>query len=247
MRFFVTVLFLPIIILGSAHAGNSQHIALDTSSGKVQVEGFAGNTKQRPAVLILSGSKGFNASVYDEIARTFHVAGLDTYLVHVLSPTDQDAILSAGSASTRIDYYAKRRPDWIAAVRGVISYFNRQPRYAGRVGLLGISFGAQTAIVASSGQSDIGALVLVDGGLPNGYSQPIQSLPPTHLIWGSADRVFPLNAGKKLRDLAQSTGSPASLAIFEGGTHDFFLKSGTSQARAAHENAARFLAAQLSR
>jgi dienelactone hydrolase len=240
----VLIAFLPFILMGSAQAGTRQQFTVQTSSGEILVESFLSSAAERPAVLILSGSKGFGSFAYDEIGQMFRAAGIDAYLVHLLSPLDQRAIASAGTARARTAYYAKRLPDWIAAVRGVAAYLNREPHHAGRVGLLGISLGAQTAAAASVGESDIAALVLVDG-VPNGYSQPIRSLPPTHLIWGSADRVFPLSIGQELRDLVHSVGSSSSLVVFEGGTHDFFLKSGARQARAAHESAAKFLASTL--
>lgn len=243
---FLLIAFLPFILIGSAQAGTRQQFTVQTSSGEILVESFLSSAaEQRPAVLILSGSKGFGSSVYNEIGQMFRAAGIDAYLVHLLSPLDQSTIASAGTARARTAYYAKRLPDWIAAVRGVVAYLNREPHHAGRVGLLGISLGAQTAAAASVDESDIAALVLVDGGFPNGYSQPIRSLPPTHLIWGSADRVFPLSIGQELRDLVHSVGSSSSLVVFEGGAHDFFLKSGAQQARAAHESAAKFLASTL--
>ncbi|MGO7964834.1 GNAT family N-acetyltransferase [Rhizobium ruizarguesonis] len=43
-------------------------------------------------MLILSGSKGFAAPAYDEIGRAFKAAGLNAYLVHVLSPGDLGAM-----------------------------------------------------------------------------------------------------------------------------------------------------------
>jgi hypothetical protein len=44
-----------------------------------------------PGRAILSGSKGFAAPAYDEIGQAFKAAGLNAYLVHVLSPGDFDA------------------------------------------------------------------------------------------------------------------------------------------------------------
>jgi dienelactone hydrolase len=198
-------------------------------------------------VIILSGSKGFGSSAYDEIGRVFSAAGLYTYLVHVLSRHDLDAITSAGNAGARIGYYAQRQSDWIAAVHGVVTHLNAQPRHVGRVGVLGISLGAQIAAAAAAGRTDIGALVLVDGGFPNGYSRPVRSLPPLQLIWGSADRILPLSIGQDLHRMAQGLGGPVSLDVYQGGAHDFFLKSGTQQAEAAHQSAAAFLAMRLSR
>jgi len=99
----------------------------------------------------------------------------------------------------------------------VISYLNSQPRYAGKVGVLGISLGAQIAAAASAERTDIGALVLVDGAFPNSYSRPVRSLPPLHLVWGGADRVFPVSIARELRQMAQGLGGSASLDVYKGG------------------------------
>ncbi len=219
-----------------------------TGNGGVLVESF-GDCKSAicPAVVILSGSRGFASPVYGDIGQKFRTRGLSAYLVHFLSQTDLDAIAAAGSASARIAYYAKRLPDWTSSVRGVISHLDGQPRHGGRVGILGISLGAEIASSASVGRTDVDALVLVDGGFPNGYSQTIDSLPPLHLIWGSADRTFPLSIGQELQRKAQQLGKPASLDVFEGGAHDFFLRSGTRNADKAHQSAAEFLSSTLLR
>jgi dienelactone hydrolase len=129
----------------------------------------------------------------------------------------------------------------------VASYLNARPGQPGKVGVLGISLGAQIAAAASANRTDIGALVLVDGGFPRGYPQPVRPLPPLRLIWGDADKTFPLSIARELHRMAQGLGGSASLDVYEGGTHDFFLKSGTTQADAARRNAANFLASQLSR
>ncbi|UNZ53951.1 alpha/beta hydrolase [Agrobacterium tumefaciens] len=126
-----------------------------------------------------------------------------------------------------------------------ISHLESQSRHGGRVGVLGISVGAQIALAVSVGRTDIDALVLVDGGFPNGYSRPVRSLPPLHLIWGSADRTFPLSIGRELRRTTQRLGGPVSLDVYEGDTHDFFLRSGTLNADAAHQSVANFLVSYL--
>jgi dienelactone hydrolase len=172
---------------------------------------------------------------------------LNAYLVHVLSATDLGAIATANGARARIAYYAQRLPDWISVVQGVAAYLKGEPRHGGKVGVLGISLGAQIALAASVGRADIDTLVLVDGGFPTGYSQPVRSLPPLLLIWGSADRTFPLPIGRELQRTAQRLGGPVTLDVYEGGAHDFFLRSGTRNAEAAHQRAADFLASHLSR
>ena len=240
---------LALAICFSATAAEAQasrgHLTIPTSNGGTVVESFGTCVEPTcPVVLILSGSKGFGASAYDELGQTFRKAGLSAYLVHILSADDLNAIASASGATARIAYYTRRLPDWVLSVREVASYLAAQP-HSGRVGVLGISLGAQTASAALVSQSDINALVLVDGGFPNNFAQPVRSLPPLLLIWGNADKIFPLSVGRKLKQTAERLGGFVSLDVYQGGSHDFFLKAATQSARDAHQSAAKFLKARL--
>lgn len=229
-----------------AHAAERQQFVIRASGENILVESFLSRaTEPRPAVIVLSGSRGFAATAYDEIGATFAAAGLDTFLVHVLSPADLDAVAGADSAQARIRYYEGRLSHWTAAVQDVAAHLNAKPGYAGRVGVLGISLGAQIASAATANRHEAGALVLVDGGFPNDYSEPLVSLPPLHLIWGSADRTFPPAIAKALLKTAQGLGGSADLDIYPGGAHDFFLRPESKQAAKAHRSAADFLAGQL--
>lgn len=251
MRLFniiIATLAISLLPVGANAQSSRQSFTVPTANGGVLVESF-GNCANAtcPAVVILSGSKGFGAPVYGEMGQTFRAAGLNAYLVHVLSAADLDAIAKASGAQARIAYYGKRLPDWTSALQGVATYLQAQPRHGRKVGILGISLGAQIASAASVGRADIDALVLVDGGLPNDYSKPVRSLPPLLLIWGSADRTFPVSIGRDLQRTAQQLGRSVTLDVYEGGAHDFFLRSGTRNAGAAHQSAADFLASYLSR
>ncbi|MDR9772819.1 dienelactone hydrolase family protein [Rhizobium hidalgonense] len=246
MRLFFCILVFLAFMFGHAHAASRQQFTVLTPGGSILVESFGSCAKAIcPAVLILGGSKGFGAPAYDKIGQTFRAAGLNAYLVHVLSAADLNAIATARGAGARIAFYAQRLPEWTSAVQGVATYLEEQPRHGGKVGVLGISLGAQIASAATVGRADIDALVLVDGGFPNGYSQPVRSLPPLLLIWGSADRMFPLSIGWELQQTAQRLGGSVALDVYEG-AHDFFLGSASPNAEAARQNAADFLALSLS-
>lgn len=254
MRFFNTIVILvatltiALLPTGTEAHSSPEHVIVPTDASGVLVERVGDcPSSVCPAVLILGGSRGFASPAYREIGQTFRAAGLDAYLVHVLSPADLDAIAKAESAQARVKYYAKRLPDWISRVQQVAAYLKRQPRHGGKVAILGISLGAQIASAASVGRTDIDALVLVDGGLPNGYSHPIRSLPPLLLIWGSADRIFPLSIARALQAKARQLGKPVILDVYKGGGHDFFLKEGTASAQGAHRSAADFLAKFLAK
>jgi dienelactone hydrolase len=71
-------------------------------------------------------------------------------------------------------------------------------------------------------------------------------LPPLLLIWGSADQAFPLLIGQELQRTVQTLGTPVSLDVYKGEAHDFFLRSETRSAGAAHQRAADFMATHLS-
>jgi dienelactone hydrolase len=244
-------LFVTLILLASvanAQTAMPARFTVKTAAGEIIVESFEGGSgDSRPAVLILSGSKGFGAPAYDEIGRQFHAAGLDVYLVHILSSSDVSAIAGAGSARARISYYAKRLPSWTLAVQGVVSHFSSEGHRAGRIGLLGISLGAEIAAKASADRDDIAALVLVDGGFPEGSLPSVHSLPPLQLIWGAEDRVFPASIAQALKQKARELGGPVSLNVYKGSQHDFFLKSEVSETQTAYRQAIGFLISALSR
>ena len=247
VTFAFVLTLLSLLAYGNARAGEREQFTVATAAGNVLIEGFASSSdRSRPAVIILSGSKGFASPAYDDLGRSFDTAGIDAYLVHLLSPADEQAIVSADSARARINYYVARRPDWIETTRKVVSYFKSRPHHTGRVGVLGISLGAQTAAAASADTTDISALVLVDGAFPEGYSRPVRSLPPLLIVWGDADRTFPVSTAQKLRQVAQGVGGPVSLDVHKGGAHDFFLKPG-AQATAAHRGVIDFFLSQLSK
>lgn len=242
MRPITYIIVLIVMSLLSTAASARDKFSVPTPSGEITVESF-GNCSEAlcPAVMILSGSRGFGASAYDEIGQTFRAAGLNAYLVHILTPTDLEVIANANGAGARIAYYANRLEGWISDVGAVAAYLKEQPRHGGKVGLLGISLGAQIASAASVGQTNIDTLVLVDGGFPNGYSKQVGILPPLLLIWGSDDQTFPMSVGVELERTAQKIGVPATLETYRGGAHDFFLRSGSSNASAAHQSAASYL------
>ncbi|MBN8949376.1 MULTISPECIES: dienelactone hydrolase family protein [unclassified Rhizobium] len=247
VTFALVLTVVSLLAFGNAEAGDRERFTVATAGGNVLVEGSTDSASpSRPAVIILSGSKGFASPAYDDFGRSLDAAGLDAYFVHLLSPVDEQAIAHAGSARARIAYYATRRPAWIATVHKVISHLNSEPDHIRRIGVLGISLGAQTAAAASAGATDIGALVLVDGAFPEGYSKPVSSLPPLLIVWGGADRTFPISTAQTLRQMAQGLDGSVSLDVHKGGAHDFFLKPG-AQATAAQRGVIDFFVSQLSK
>ena len=195
-------------------------------------------TMSRPAVIVLSGSKGFGSRAYDEMGRKFTAAGLDVFLVHFLSLGDLQALESAGNAASRKRYSAAQMPRWIASIRAVMAHLR-----TARVGLLGISLGATVAAASAQSDRSPAALVLVDGGtIPASIR-----IPPLLLVWGNEDRVFPPATAHAIKHAAEARGGTAQLDLHAGAAHDFFIRPGLEQAASAQAAAAQFLASQLAR
>lgn len=236
MSGFRVPLFAAFILLSTCNAFAQETapetLSVPTPEGDVSVSRYvADGADKRPAILVLSGGAGFSAPAYEAFAHALNAAGMDALLVDFLSPDDIGAIESAGTPMVKRPYYAERMDSWIASVRAVVDFVREDPQYQS-LGMAGVSLGAMVASGGASNSADIGALLMIDGGLPDGYQPRIQSLPPTLLMWGSADRAFPLTTGIMSQQFAQSLGNAAVLDVYENAPYDFFLRPGDQQAEA---------------
>lgn len=214
--------------------------------GRMKVEIFTSEAKgPRPAVIILSGRKGFGSAPYDVIAEHFTRAGLDVYLPHLLTPEDLEKISAMKSAGEQIAYYDQRRRDWTRNLSNLMFHLNRRPEHDGRVGILGIYLGAENAAIAVLQGLPVDAVVLVDGVPSSDHTPSLQGKPPFHLIWGSEDRVYPVASGTRFAEAIKSAGGKASMTVINGVPHDFFLKPDTTQAEEAYRSAINFLKSEL--
>ncbi len=64
--------------------------------------------------------------------------------------------------------------------------------------------------------TEIGGLVLVDGGFPNDYAEPVRSMPPLLLIRGKDDQTFPLSISQDLKRMVEGLGGPVDLDVYNG-------------------------------
>ncbi|MBN7808714.1 dienelactone hydrolase family protein [Agrobacterium rosae] len=236
-------LALTILMTTSANARDT--INVHTVISEFQVERFAKREEEgRPAVIVLSGSKGFGSPAYDKIGQTFMEAGLDVYLAHLLSPKDLNSIATAGDSKARIEYYDERRRTWNAELSQLVSMLRSQG-YTGRIGVLGISLGAETAAIAVSQNVSADAVVLVDGVPAANQTLSSGKTTPFHLIWGSDDRVYPVSSAHRFIENMKNAGNDATISVFPGGEHDFFLKPDTPLARNAYNDVINFMRSKL--
>ncbi|KQO80275.1 dienelactone hydrolase family protein [Rhizobium sp. Leaf262] len=241
MRLLIAAVFLtfPLLMADVACARDRAVIA------DVDVDIIAStNQGPRPAIVVLSGSKGFGSTSYDAIANWFRGAGMDIYLAHLLTAQDLRRIAEMKTAAQRINYYKQRRQNWLDGLNWLLVELNRREVYHGQIGLLGVSLGAENAALAVAAGSSVDAVILVDGL----SSLPPRSLssksPPFQLIWGSDDVVYSIDSAQHFVRAVKSAGGEASLSIFSG-PHDFFLKPDTKQASESYKTAIGFFGERL--
>lgn len=222
-----------------------QTIAVHTGVDTFRVDVFRQRQEAgRPALIVLSGSKGLDAAAYDEIGAKFMAAGFDVYLPHLLSQEDLTSIASAKDSQSRIEYYNEHRRRWLGNLRAFVAMLHSQG-YKGNTGLLGISLGAETAALATSDGLPVDAAVLV-AGVPSAQNDFKSSETPLHLIWGSVDSVYPLSKAQEFEQLVEKAGGTATMTVFEGASHDFFLEPASDNALKAYDDAIEFLKSHLS-
>ncbi len=235
---------LALLISGAATADAREAFNVNIGADVAPVDVFARKQETgRPAVIILSGSRGFEPLAYDEIAASLVDTGLDVYLAHLLSQDDLKSIHAAKDSRARIAHYEKRRHDWLARLAGVVHHIRHQEHHA-KTGLLGISLGAETAAIAISEGLSVDAAVLV-AGVPSANIRFSKQTPPLHLMCGTADNVYPLPKAQRFVTLAKGAGALASINLYKGARHDFFLKPDSLDARNAYTDAGRFLMEKL--
>jgi len=237
-----------ITCISAISVSNAQSVTLEFSSPQRQSTVSAyqlPGAASRPAVLVMSGAKGYKAAEYSRLAASLNSSGIDVLLIDYLSDADFAAIDNADSASARIAYYSERMAEWSATIRSVLSEIRKQPRYQSKIGLLGISLGAMPTTTVGVNNPNVAAMALVDGGFPANFRTHIDSVPPLILVWGGGDRVFPRSTAMSLSNLARRLGSSAELLIYNGEGHAFFLQDGNANATNANAKIANFFATQL--
>lgn len=120
-----TVFCLAFISCTPTRANARQTVIVKTTQGDIAIETFERRApEKRPAVIILSGSKGFRSAAYDDLAQSLDKAGLDAYLVHAVSDADLTAIGHAEGAASRINITQTTWPDG-ALLSGTFYCFSR--------------------------------------------------------------------------------------------------------------------------
>lgn len=183
---------------------------------KIGVEFFRpeGAAGRLPAVVMLHGARGIDvgdASIR-RLATLLAASGFSTFLVHYF---DRTGTGYADDALIRQNFET-----WLATIRDAVDFVAKQPGVdPEKIGCFGFSLGGYFALALAAGDSRIGAVVELSGGVDASYAGKFQRLPPVLILHGSADRRVPVSNAREIERLAQKFHAPHEVKIYEGEGH----------------------------
>ena len=217
-------------------------ITLPSSERQVHVTAFkAPGDAPRPAALLLHGAGGFDRRIaeYNRYASTLANAGIDAYLVYYYSDADEK------SMSSGLDVFERRYAAWAKTVGELAEYLEKQKDSNGKAGLIGFSNGGILATGAATLDPKISAAVIYYGTEPWLLSPAAKRFPPLLVLHGDADRIIPVEAGRRLAAMAKQLGGRADLVIYPGETHGFGADFAKKNAADALDRTIAFLKKEL--
>lgn len=174
-----------------------------------------------PIIILLYGSGGMDVGgpMFQAAAQSLAHQGFVVYLPHYFDKT--------GTRFAKFEDDQKYFATWLKTVADAIDYATRQPNVdARRLGLAGFSLGAYLSLALASVDRDVKAVVEYFGGLPEFFAGHMETMPPTLILHGAADRIVPVNEAYKLEALFKSKNVPYEIKIYPQQGHGFFGADG---------------------
>lgn len=224
------------------------HVRFQTATGSVRADHYtASGDVTRPAVIILSGARGYQSGAYAELARQLNRRGIDAYLLHYLTADDLDRILSLSKTGGAKAFIAERSPAWNQDLQQSLAAIRKASlHHSERIGVFGLSLGAMVSLRPSSQVIDVDAIAIVAGTpLSNQHKTVLAVSAPVYLAWGSDDDVFSLTSGIALREKLLQTSRDVVLDAYQGEGHQFFLLNGNKNGAVAMGKIVDFFAKNL--
>lgn len=169
-----------------------------------------------PGVVMLYGSGGMTAggSLFRITAQALAREGYVVYLPHYFEKTGTQF-------ATREDD-VKYFPTWMRTIADTIDQAKSKANVDGkRIGLIGFSLGAYLSLSVASVDHEVKAVVEYFGGLPDFFSKQLQSMPPTLILHGDADRTVPVSEAYNLETLLKDKKAPYEIKIYPQQGHGF--------------------------
>ena len=208
---------------GSGGAGMRAYLARPKAPGRHR------------AVVIFSPNPG----VTDDLRNTAAQLARGGFLALAFDPYSRDAPLTANQARERFDYFGSRAFDELTRrdMTAGLEYLRRQPFFRrGTFGAMGFCGGARQALVFSTTNAEVGAVVAF-------YAPPVLGAPyqsprgpfkldvmdvldrirvPVQYHYGTADPFIPAADVERMERDLKAQGTPLELFRYEGAAHAFY-------------------------
>lgn len=169
-----------------------------------------------PGVVMLYGSGGMTLGgpLFRLTAQALALEGYVVYLPHYFEKTGTQFATRADD----LKYFAS----WMRTIVDTIGYAKNQPNVdTRRIGLIGFSLGAYLSLSLASVDDEVTAVVEYFGGLPEFFGKQLQTMPPTLILHGEADKTVPVAEAYNLETLLKSKQVPYEIKIYPQQGHGF--------------------------
>src|ERR1700682_4267947 len=159
-----------------------------------------------PGVVMLygAGEMTVGGPLFRVTAEALARAGYVVYLPHYFEKT--------GTQRATRDDDVKYFATWMRTVTDTIGYAKRKTNGdAKRIGLIGFSLGAYLSLSVASINNEVKAVVEYFGGLPAFFGNQLQTMPPTLILHGDADRTVPVTEAYNLETVLKSKKLPYAI------------------------------------
>ncbi len=185
-----------------------------TSGGKkITVETYGdGEAEDVPSIIVLHGASGLPAGgrFMEKIAEAIAAQGFRVHLVHYFERT--------GTTRTNDTDIQRHFVAWRETIADAIAWSKKKhPRAP--VGVFGYSLGGYLAASLLTQNPQVGAAVVLAGGLDEISARTIRHTPATLILHGSDDTRVKPSEGRALAAALEKAGGSPELHIYPGEHH----------------------------
>ncbi len=206
---------------------------------RISVETFAPKAPGRyPAVLVLHSSAGtlFGKKDLEQFSQALAERGIIAFFPRYY---DRTGTIFAGD-----DGITKHLHEWEDTVTDGLNFVSAHPRVRRQsIGLFGYSLGAFLAVSVAARDPRVNAVAELAGGIFTYLGGKLQRVPPTLIIYGTADQRVDPSYARELERVARQHGVRPLVKTYPGEGHVLSKPALTD----ASQRALDFLTAQLSR
>ncbi len=204
---------------------------------RISVETFAPKAPGRyPAVLVLHSSAGtlFGKKDLEQFSQALAERGVIAFLPRYY---DRTGTIFAGDAGI-----TKHLHEWEDTVTDGLNFASADPRVRREsIGLFGYSLGAFLAVSVAARDSRVDAVAELAGGIFTYLGGKLQRVPPTLIMYGTADKRVDPRYARELERVARQHGTRPVVKTYPGEGHILSKPALADASRRALD----FLTAQL--